>query len=396
MKFSGSDRETRARWGVAPYYLARVHAVVRGERHDSRRARDRRRTAKDPADVGDFGADAALAADDEKIYSLQWFVPLDALVAVCPTANAYLGEAAYPLAQVCDVKANEQGRVELAVWRPPSFDSTSSEDVRGSDGALACVAPRLYARREFAETNLDETELCHFYDDRDLDEDVGVSTRSRYVWRFAFDPHEGFRPDPKKLRRDICCKMGSVHGTCAFNNFHVAGGGGYVMCDGCDRAHHLLCVGIDSKDVPAPEGAPGGFRPNRPLSEIGAVRGVRALQHFAEEEPREESRGAKGAARGDDGDAKKNENREEKLEEDENFAEKRKKRRTAKPEAWFCGEACRRRYVTKQAKLLQAQLAQRKAEAGPEAEPTREEGEGAPGVTRAPSASPNERLTTRV
>ena len=89
------------------------------------------------------------------------------------------------------------------------------------------------------------------------------------------------------------------------------------MCDGCDRAHHLLCVGIDPKDVPAPEGAPGGFRPNRPLSEIGAVRGVRALQHFAEEEPREESLGAKGAARGGDGDGEKNENREEELEEDE-------------------------------------------------------------------------------
>ena len=162
------------------------------------------------------------------------------------------------------------------------------------------------------------------------------------------------------------------------------------MCDGCDRAHHLLCVGIDPKDVPAPEGAPGGFRPNRPLSEIGAVRGVRALQHFAEEEPREESLGAKGAARGGDGDGEKNENREEELEEDEKN-EKRKKRRTAKPEAWFCGEACRRRYVTKQAKMLQAQLAQPKAEAEPEAVPTREEGEGAPGVTRAPSASPNER-----
>ena len=401
MKFSGSDRETRARWGVAPYYLARVHAVVRGERHDSRRARDRRRTAKDPADVGDFGADAALAADDEKIYSLQWFVPLDALVAVCPTANAYLGEAAYPLAQVCDVKANEQGRVELAVWQPPSFDSTSRDSTfrvdstaRGDgekktseeNGALACVAPRLYARREFAETNLDETELCHFYDDRDLDEDVGVSTRSRYVWRFAFDPHEGFRPDPKKLRRDICCKMGSVHGTCAFNNFHVAGGGGYVMCDGCDRAHHLLCVGIDPKDVPAPERAPGGFRPNRPLSEIGAVRGVRALQHFAEEEkgPREESSaGAKGAARGGDGGdgddfSSSPKNREEELEDDEKDGEKRKKRRMAMAEPWFCGEACRRRYVTKQAKMLQAQLAQPKAEADPEAVPTREEGEGAP------------------
>ena len=393
VKFSGRDRETRARWGVAPYYLARVHAVERGERHDSRRARDRWRTAKDPADVGDFGADAALAADDEKIYSLQWFVPLDALVAVCPTANAYLGEAAYPLAQMCDVKANEQGRVELAVWKPPSFDSTARGDgeKKTYDSALACVAPRLYARQEFAETNLDETELCHFYDDRDLDEDVGVSTRTRYVWRFTFDPHKGFWPDPKKLRRDICCKMGSVHGTCAFNNFHVAGGGGYVMCDGCDRAHHLLCVGIDPKDVPAPEGAPGGFRPNRPLSEIGAVRGVRALQHFAGEEPREESLGAKGAARGGDGDGEKNENREEELEEDEKN-EKRKKRRTAKPEAWFCGEACRRRYVTKQAKMLQAQLAQRKAEAEPEAEPTREEGEGAPGATRVPSASPNERL----
>lgn len=398
VKFSGSDRETRARWGVAPYYLARVHAVVRGERHDSRRARDRRRTAKDPADVGDFGADAALAADDEKIYSLQWFVPLDALVAVCPTANAYLGEAAYPLAQVCDVKANEQGRVELAVWQPPSFDSTSRDESRTfetargdgekktseENGALACVAPRLYARREFAVTNLDETELCHFYDDRDLDEDVGVSTRSRYVWRFAFDPHEGFRPDPKKLRRDICCKMGSVHGTCAFNNFHVAGGGGYVMCDGCDRAHHLLCVGIDPKDVPAPERAPGGFRPNRPLSEIGAVRGVRALQHFAEEEPREESSaGAKGAARGGDGGdgddfSSSPKNREEELEDDEKDGEKRKKRRMAMAEPWFCGEACRRRYVTKQAKMLQAQLAQPKAEADPEAVPTREEGEGAP------------------
>ena len=249
MKFSGSDRETRARWGVAPYYLARVHAVERGERHDSRRARDRWRTAKDPADVGDFGADAALAADDEKIYSLQWFVPLDALVAVCPTANAYLGEAAYPLAQVCDVKANEQGRVELAVWKPPSFDSTARGDgeKKTYDGALACVAPRLYARQEFAETNLDETELCHFYDDRDLDEDVGVSTRSRYVWRFTFDPHTGFWPDPKKLRRDICCKMGSVHGTCAFNNF-TSRGAGVRDGDGCDRAHHLLCVGIDPKE----------------------------------------------------------------------------------------------------------------------------------------------------
>jgi hypothetical protein len=169
------------------------------------------------------------------------------------------------------------------------------------------------------------------------------------------------------------------------------------MCDGCDRAHHLRCVGIDPKDVPAPEGAPGGFRPNRPLSEIGAVRGVRALQHFAEEEPREESRGAKGAARGEDGDDFPLKNREEKLEDDEK-SEKRKKRRMAKPEAWFCGEACRRRYVTKQAKMLQAQLAQLaqlaqpKAEAEPEAVPTREEGEGAPGVTRAPSASPNERL----
>ena len=203
-----------------------MHAVERGERHDSRRARDRRRTAKDPADVGDFEADAALAADDEKIYSLQWFVPLDALVAVCPAANAYLGEAAYPLAQVCDVKANEQGGSSSRSGSPPVSTRRPAAAKKAYDGALACVAPRLYARQEFAEANLDETELCHFYDDRDLDEDVGVSTRSRYVWRFTFDPHKGFWPDPKKLRRDICCKMGSVHGTCAFNNFHVAGGGG--------------------------------------------------------------------------------------------------------------------------------------------------------------------------
>jgi len=159
-----------------------------------------------------------------------------------------------------------------------------------------------------------------------------------------------------------------------------------VMCDGCDRAHHLLCVGIDPKDVPAPERAPGGFRPNRPLSEIGAVRGVRALQHFAEEEkgPREEaSAGAKGAARGGDGGdgddfSSSPKNREEELEDDEKDGEKRKKRRMAMAEPWFCGEACRRRYVTKQAKMLQAQLAQPKAEADPEAVPTREEGEGAP------------------
>ena len=129
---------------------------------------------------------------------------------MCPTANAYLGEAALPLAQVCDVKANEQGRVELAVWKPPVSTRRPAARRKAYDGALACVAPRLYAfDQEFAETNLDETELCHFYDDRDLDEDVGVSTRSRYVWRFTFDPHKGFWPDPKKLRRDICCKMGS-------------------------------------------------------------------------------------------------------------------------------------------------------------------------------------------
>ena len=100
------------------------------------------------------------------------------------------------------------------------------DDDDDDKNALACVAPRLYARREFAETGLEESELCHFYDDRDLDEDVGVSTRSKYVWRFVFDPNAGFAPDPKKLRKDLCCKMGSRYGDCAFNNFHVAGGGG--------------------------------------------------------------------------------------------------------------------------------------------------------------------------
>ena len=386
VRFGGDHREARARWGVAPYYLARLHAVVRGEQHDQRQARDRRRTSKDPATVGDFGQDLSLASDDEKIYSLQWFVPLDALVAACPTANAYLGEADYPLAQVCDVC--HEGRTEFAVWRPASFDSSvergTDPDRRRTDAASGRrkqnktretrdddgvddgddfgvdfkMAPRLYARREFAETDLDESELFHFYDDRDLDEDVGTSTRSKVVWRFAFDPHSGFAPDPKKLRRDICCKMGSVYGKCRFNNFHVAQGGGYVMCDGCGRAHHLLCVGIDPKDVPPPEGAEGGFRPNRASDEIGAVRGVRAQQHFAEEE--------------EDGDG-------------DGDGARRKKRRKETP--WFCGESCRRKYVTKQAKLMQAQLARRKAEAEPEADPKREErAEGDPGVKREPGA----------
>ena len=404
VRFSGDDAEARARWGPAPYYLARVHAVVRGERRDRAVQMNRRRTMKDPANAGDF-ADDSLAADDEKIYSLQWFVPLDALVAVCPTANAYLGEANYPLERVCDVRT--EGRVELAVWRPASFDSSvaektderlpDDESLRAARGepkgrmrkqrdddddknALACVAPRLYARREFAETGLEESELCHFYDDRDLDEDVGVSTRSKYVWRFVFDPKAGFAPDPKKLRKDLCCKMGSRYGDCAFNNFHVAGGGGYVMCDGCDRAHHLLCVGIDPATVPAPEGPPGVFRPNRPINEVGAVRSVRARQHFAEEETEYETdRAGFGTPefRTDGGSTR-----------DHNG----KKRARTKLEPWFCGEACRRKYVTKQAKLM---VAQKKAEAEPRAaepraaepkpEPKREDGvEGDPRFKREP------------
>ena len=66
MKFSGDCAEARARWGPAPYYLARVHAVVRGERRDRAVQMNRRRTMKDPANAGDF-ADDSLAADDEKI-----------------------------------------------------------------------------------------------------------------------------------------------------------------------------------------------------------------------------------------------------------------------------------------------------------------------------------------
>jgi hypothetical protein len=404
VKFSGDCAEARARWGPAPYYLARVHAVVRGERRDRAVQMNRRRTMKDPANAGDF-ADDSLAADDEKIYSLQWFVPLDALVAVCPTANAYLGEANYPLERVCDVRT--EGRVELAVWRPASFDSSidkktndeslptdetrraargdlppkrkrkqrddDDDDETSDDDALACVAPRLYARREFAETGLEESELCHFYDDRDLDEDVGVSTRSKYVWRFVFDPHAGFAPDPKKLRKDLCCKMGSRYGDCAFNNFHVADGGGYVMCDGCDRAHHLRCVGIDPATVPAPGGPPGVFRPNRPINEVGAVRGVRAKQHFAEKETENTTNGAdttRGPTGGTDHGGSTTGN------------QPHGKKRTSKPkpEPWFCGEACRRKYVTRQAKLMVKEAEQKKANAEPgraadlKPEPKREAG----------------------
>jgi hypothetical protein len=247
------------------------------------------------------------------------------------------------------------------------------DDETSDDDALACVAPRLYARREFAETGLEESELCHFYDDRDLDEDVGVSTRSKYVWRFVFDPHAGFAPDPKKLRKDLCCKMGSRYGDCAFNNFHVADGGGYVMCDGCDRAHHLRCVGIDPATVPAPGGPPGVFRPNRPINEVGAVRGVRAKQHFAEKETENTTNGAdttRGPTGGTDHGGSTTGN------------QPHGKKRTSKPkpEPWFCGEACRRKYVTRQAKLMVKEAEQKKANAEPgraadlKPEPKREAG----------------------
>ena len=52
VKFSGATSR-RARAGRAPYYLARAHAVERAERRiDSRRARDRRRTAPGPRPRG--------------------------------------------------------------------------------------------------------------------------------------------------------------------------------------------------------------------------------------------------------------------------------------------------------------------------------------------------------
>jgi hypothetical protein len=167
--------------------------------------------------------------------------------------------------------------------------------------------------------------------------------------------------------------MGSVHGTCAFNNFHVAGGGGYVMCDGCDRAHHLRCVGIDPATVPAPEGPPGVFRPNRPINEVGAVRGVRARQHFAEKETEDTTNGAgtkSGPTGGTDHGGSTTGN------------QPTGKKRTSKQklEPWFCGEACRRKYVTRQAKLMVKEAEQKKANAEPgraadlKPEPKREAG----------------------
>jgi len=319
------DEEARERWGPAPYYLARVHAVVRGASHEEAEARDARRTRKDPAGIGDFHRDGV--PDDEKVYALQWFVPLDALVAVCPTANAYLGEAEYPLAAVNDARREGgDGRVELAIWRPAS---DRDGDPSGSR--------RLYSRDDFADSDRGAAEACVYYDDRDVDEDVGVSSQSKYVWRFVFDPVRGLAPDPKKLRRDVCCKMGSRYGKCAFNNFHVAQGGGYVLCDGCDRAHHLRCVDIDPRTVPDPA-YELGVRPNRAVNELGAVRGVRAKQRFAAESRAQtfeptlaESRTSRG------------------WETDEET-----KKRNLEP--WFCGEACRRRYVAKQAKLARARI----------------------------------------
>ena len=99
------------------------------------------------------------------------------------------------------MKANEQGRVRARGLEAPSFDSTA----RGLGEPPPASKTRVWLRGAASvrasglpsPPNLDETELCHFYDDRDLDEDVGVSTRSRYVWRFTFDGDKGFWPIPR-------------------------------------------------------------------------------------------------------------------------------------------------------------------------------------------------------
>ena len=331
VKFSGQNPEARFKWGHAPYYLARVHKIIRGTEYDERNVSNARRTMKEPADLNDFAEERA--SDDEKVYSLQWFVSLDALVAMCPTAIAWLAEAKYPLPKVKDVRNKDQ-RVEEALWRPSTNLNGESHDNDESYG-------RLFSQSEFKEVYLKVTELCHFYDDKDLDENVGVSSHSKCFWRFVFDPKKGFTPDPKKLRQ-VCTKMGSKYGTCKFNNFHVTDQG-YVLCDECDRPHHLTCVEIDPASVPPPPDEQG-FRPNRSSNEIGTVRGVRAQRRPGDDELKKT----------------KTKDKDDVIEID--GAEKGffNTNGVGLTEPWFCGEACRRNYFTKQSKLVQEQIVARR------------------------------------
>mmetsp|Transcript_8006 Transcript_8006/g.29974 ORF Transcript_8006/g.29974 Transcript_8006/m.29974 type:complete len:180 (+) Transcript_8006:999-1538(+) len=179
---------------------------------------------------------------------------------------------------------------------------------------------------------------------------MGVSCDTKYVWRFVFDPRNGFDPDPRKTRK-VCVKMGSKFGTCHFNNFHVTDTG-YVLCDGCDQPHHLRCVGIDPKNAPPPP-KEQGFKPNGPANEIGAVRGVRCQVRETGENKTADIGTANTLNPNPNGTANT-------LNPNPKAARKKSPSHTKSngqksffgdgagvSEPWFCGEACRRKYVIK-------------------------------------------------
>ena len=157
---------------------------------------------------------AAPAPADAAIYTIKHLVRLATLMRAPdaePHASA-LRRAGYPV----HGQLESHGRWELV--------------------ALSLPTPRAYARTAFARVRLLDVD---WYEDVIDAEPVDES--ARYVWRFEFDQERGFTPKPDTLRRDLCFP----DRRCAFNNFHCVHGGGYVLCDGCDRPHHLRCAEVD-------------------------------------------------------------------------------------------------------------------------------------------------------
>ena len=157
---------------------------------------------------------AAPAPADAAIYTLMHLVRLSTLMRAPdaePHASA-LRRAGYPV----DGQLETHGRWELVALRLPTS--------------------RAYARTAFARVRLLDVD---WYEDVIDAEPVDESTR--YVWRFELDQERGLTPKPNTLRRDVCFP----DRRCAFNSFHCVHGGGYVLCDGCDRPHHIRCADVD-------------------------------------------------------------------------------------------------------------------------------------------------------
>ena len=102
--------------------------------------------------------------------------------------------------------------------------------------ALRLPTSRAYARTAFARVRLLDVD---WYEDVIDAEPVDESTR--YVWRFEFDQGAGVDAKPDTLRRDAVFPDRSVR----VQQLHCVHGGGYVLCDGCDRPHHIRCADVD-------------------------------------------------------------------------------------------------------------------------------------------------------